>query len=177
MKICVYCSASSSVNKIYSEQVELFGHLLTKHGFSLVYGGDSVGLMGRICEKVLEGNGKVIGVIPRRLHKPEIPSEEFEDFIITEDVAKRERIMREKADAFVGFPGGFGTVGEVLQTLSLKQLGYHNKPIVLVNINNYFKELIDFIGKAYKEKFIKLGVRPLYHVVDDVEHVFKYLKE
>lgn len=179
MKICVYCSASPYVDQFYFEQIKSFGFRIAEHGYVLVYGGDHVGLMGKMMETVLKAKGRIIGIIPRKLYKKRFHEKfrkKFEKMIITKDIRERKKIMQAIGDAFVCFPGGFGTLSEILETVNLKQLGYHNKPIILVNINNYFNDLINLINKAIEQNFIKKDGEQLFYTVNDSNSIFEILK-
>jgi len=153
MNICVYCSSSQSINTKYFKQASLLGKAISQNKHTLVYGGGKVGLMGKIATIVKQYNGKVIGVIPENLKERELAFQDADKLIITKNMRERKKVMEEQADCFIALPGGFGTLEELLEIITLKQLNLHNKPIVLLNVDNFYDNLIKQFDLFYVENF------------------------
>ncbi len=150
--ICVYCSSSNDVNAAYYSAAEDLGRLLAEQSFPLVYGGGGVGLMGAVARAVHEHGGSVTGVIPEALTEIEgVAYDSADEMIVTDTMQERKAAMYERADAFVVLPGGFGTLEEFLEVLTLKRLGYHDRPIVLVNVEGFFDPLLELFDHFYDE--------------------------
>lgn len=162
--ICVYCSSSSAVDSHYTDAAVEFGSRLGQRGFTLVYGGASVGLMGQLARAVHAGGGRVVGVIPQSLRDREIAYEAADELIVTRDLRERKAIMEARADAFVALPGGFGTLEEVLEVLTLKQLQSHSKPIVFLNTAAFYDRLLAVFEQLYEQRFTKAAYREFYKV-------------
>lgn len=174
--ICVYCSSSEALDKSYYQAARELGILMARQHCALVYGGGRIGLMGEVARAVHEHGGKIIGVIPKSLEEKELAYEACDELIVTKDLRDRKAIMETRADAFVALPGGFGTLEEVLEVLTLKQLRFHLKPIILVNTNAFYDHLIRMCEHIYQERFAKPDSRLLYHVAADATHVFSHLE-
>lgn len=174
--ICVYCSSSSRIDAKFGSVAERMGHLLADHGYGLVYGGGNVGLMGMLARAVHARRGHVFGVIPAALQQIEgVAYEIADDLVVTQTMQERKAIMYTRADAFVVLPGGFGTLEEFMEVLSLKQLGYHDKPLLLVNAFNFYRPLLDLFEHIYEEQFARASHRDLYRVVEAPEEVIRVL--
>ncbi|MEW6303933.1 MAG: TIGR00730 family Rossman fold protein [Verrucomicrobiota bacterium] len=173
--ICVYCSSSNAVAPHYFEAAREFGRLMAARGLELVYGGGSIGLMGELARAVHEHQGRVVGVIPVSLRLKEVAYEAADELIVTKDLRERKAIMDQRAEAFVALPGGFGTLEETIEILTLKQLHYHAKPVVFLNTSGFYDALLQFFEQFYREKFVKEKNRHLYHVAATPEAVFAYL--
>jgi len=175
ISICVFCASSNDANPIYLEVARRLGELMVERGHTLVYGGGSVGLMGELAREVQRGGGRVVGVIPERLSTEEIAFEAAEELLVTADMAERKNIMIERAEAFICLPGAFGTLDEMLEIITLKQLDYHDKPIVLVNTDGFYDALLGFFRRLEEEKLIYKECLELYEVVSDVETALELL--
>lgn len=174
--ICVYSSSSDSISQKFFETSRELGAAIARNGYTLVYGGASVGPMGAIARSVHEHGGQVVGVMPEALHGAGITYQGCDELIITKDMRERKAIMEAKASAFVGFPGGFGTLEEIFEILTLKQLRYHEKPMVLLNAHHFYDPLVGLFEHIFKEKFAKESFRELYHISPDVDSIFRYLE-
>lgn len=176
MKICIFCGASKSqdsdVDKYVHEVMDDFFH----HQIELVYGGAGIGIMGDLANRLMNLGGRVTGVIPRRLMKSEIAHAGLSQLHVVADMHERKKMMYDLSDAFLIFPGGMGTLDELFEILTWKQLGMHNKPIVLLNINNYFDHLISFLDVAQSRGLIKEKDRSLLFVSDSWIEVKEYLR-
>lgn len=173
--ICVYCSSSDAVPEHYFEAARQLGVAIAQSGFSMVYGGGCIGLMGAAACAVQGHGGRVVGVIPHFLNIPGIVIEHADELILTQDMRERKSIMAERADAFIALPGGFGTLEEMLEMITLKQLGQHSKPIVFINTEGFYQPLIDTFEAMFTLNFAKPHYRELYHVASGAEDALDYI--
>ena len=157
--ICVYCGSGSGHNPAYVEAAREFGRILVKNGIGLVYGGGNLGLMGEIARTVLHEGGHVTGIIPSFLSEREHMLLDVQELHVVEDMHQRKRLMFLKSEAFVAFPGGLGTLEEFVEQLTWSQLGRHNKPIVLANIDGFWEPLLTLFKRMQSETFIRPGLR------------------
>ena len=175
--ICVYCSSSNRIAAHYFEMADEMGRLLAKQGYTLVYGGGNVGLMGQMARAVHAHGGRVVGVIPERLKAVEGVAYDVADkLVITETMQQRKAIMYTRADAFLVLPGGFGTLEEFLEVLTLRQLGYHDKPIALINTDGFYDPLLELFAHFFDEHFARDRTRGLYYVASDPEDALQHLE-
>ena len=141
--ICVYCASSDAVDAAYGEAAEALGHLMGDRGDTLVYGGGTIGLMGILARATQSRGGHVVGVIPESLRTKELAYEEADELVVTPDLRTRKHEMDVRADAFIALPGGFGTLEEVVEVLTLKQLHLHDKAIVFLNTDEFWTPLFE----------------------------------
>ncbi len=174
--VCVFSSSSSAVNSIYRDTATDLGIKLGQEGFDLIFGGADVGLMGVIARATQNNGSNVIGVIPRSLMEKGIAYQEADELIISKNLRDRKEIMESKSDAFIALPGGFGTMEEIIEILTIKQLQLHNKPIVFLNTNSYYDNLIAQFDTVYQENFAKKEYKELYHVSKSVDNAINYIK-
>lgn len=174
--ICVFSSSSDAVNGRYFETASRLGRQMAQNDYTLIYGGASIGLMGAVARAVHELQGRVIGVIPQSLSRYDITYDKADQLIITNTLRERKAIMEEKAGAFIGLPGGFGTLEEILEIVTLKQLQLHWKPIVIINTNGFYDELLRLFERIYSEKFAKSMHRKLYFVTEDPVEALDYIQ-
>ena len=174
MNICVFCSSSSALAQPYFDAARQLGEGIADRADALVYGGADVGLMGEVAHAVTRGGGYVIGVMPEILKDKRISYDQVNEMIITCDLRERKAEMAARADAFVALPGGFGTLEELLEVLTLRQLEEHTKPIVLLNTLNFYAPLIHVFETFYRERFAH-PVREFYFVAPEVSDIFTYL--
>ena len=154
-RVCVYCAASQRVDEHYRKLAEQVGARLAQAGYELVYGGGDVGLMGALARSVHRHGGRVVGVIPEALQEREGIAYELADaLIVTQTLQERKAVMFTRADAFLVLPGGFGTLEEFMEVLTLRQLGYHHKPILLLNYRGFFDLLLRFFERLRRERFV-----------------------
>lgn len=163
--ICVYCSSSNSIADGYPRATAALGRALAQRGHDLVYGGGDVGLMGVLAKAVHEKGGSVTGVIPGKLQDREGVAYDADELIVTDTMRERKGIMYQKADAFIVLPGGFGTVEEFMEVLTLKQLGYHQRPVVMLNVDGFFDSLLTFFGELHEGQFAREPISDLVSVV------------
>ncbi len=166
-KICVFCGSSPGVQPEYSQAAEKLGHILAKKGIGLVYGGGSVGLMGRIARAALEKGGSVTGVVPRSLVEREVVLTGLDDLRIVGSMHERKALMAELSDAFIALPGGLGTIEEFVEILTWAQLGMHRKPCGLLNVRQYWDPFVQFLGHVAGEQFIEEEHLDMVMIEDD----------
>ena len=153
--ICVFCGSSPGNNGLYMDSARQMGAVIAVHGLGLVYGGGRVGLMGAVAEGVLHAGGRVVGVIPRSLFDKEVAYQGLSELHVVASMHERKAMMAEVADGFIAMPGGFGTLDELFEIITWAQLGFHRKPIGLLNVAGYFNPLLAFIDHIAQEGFIK----------------------
>lgn len=175
-RVCVYCSSSDSKNAAVEQEIRAFGRELAKRGVGLVYGGSSKGLMGAIADEVLAAGGKVTGVIPKALEGRESAHRGLTELQVVSTMHEREQRMFDLSDAFVAFPGGFGTMEEIIEMLTWKQMGIHGKPIVIANIGGYFDPLLAQFDAAIRNKYVRGEDRILFAVADSTNAILTLLE-
>ena len=178
MKICVYGAASSLIDKSFIDAGEELGRKMAKRGIGLVFGGGKNGMMGAVARGELEENGEIIGIAPAFFEDAdaEVSFKECTEFIHTETMRERKKLLEEKSDAFIVTPGGIGTFDEFYEILTLKQLGRHNKPICIFNINEYFNNMGAMLQVCVDEKFITGDCRNLCEVFEDIDSMLDYIE-
>ena len=166
MKICIYGAASSEIDKKFIKAGEELGKSIATRGHSLIFGGGRGGMMGATARGVAEKKGEIIGIAPRFFEEnnAEITFLECTKFIQTETMRERKKLLDECSDAFIVTPGGIGTFDEFFEILTLKQLGRHNKAIVVFNVDGYYDNLLSMLEYSIKEKFITSDCVELYKV-------------
>ncbi len=174
--ICVFCSSSDVIDKAYFKAAKELAIKLTKNKQTLIFGGSNVGLMKHLAEVVKDNNGSSIGIIPQRIYDNNLACKLVDELIITPDMYTRKAKLAEYADAFISLPGGFGTLEELSEVITHKQLAYHNKPIVILNINGFYDNLIKFFETLYTEKVAKPNYRKFYFVANTVTEAFDYIE-
>ncbi|KAL0923415.1 hypothetical protein M5K25_007471 [Dendrobium thyrsiflorum] len=158
-RICVFCGSSPGKKPSYQLAAVQLGHELVERNIDLVYGGGSIGLMGLVSQAVFNGGRHVLGVIPKTLMPREITGETIGEVRAVSGMHQRKAEMARHADAFIALPGGYGTLEELLEAITWAQLGIHNKPVGLLNIDGYYNCLLSFIDKAVEEGFIDTAAR------------------
>jgi hypothetical protein len=162
--VCVFSSSSNAVGPAFFAVAEELGALMARRGLTLVYGGGNIGLMGAMARAVHAHGGRVVGVIPRFMKQKEIAYEAADELILTTDLRERKAIMEARADAFIALPGGFGTLEEILEILTLRQLQTHRKPVAFLNTRGFFDPLLQLFEHLYEHRFARSEHRDLYHV-------------
>ncbi len=169
--ICVYCASSSQIDNVYFNAAEKLGAEIAAHKMQLVYGGGAVGLMGRIADSVLKNGGSVIGVIPQFMCEQEWDHLGLTQLIVTETMHERKEKMAFMSDAAVALPGGCGTMEELLEVITWKQLGIFTKPIIIVNINGFYDPLITMLNRAIEQNFMRELHRNIWTEVQSADQV------
>jgi len=175
-RICVFCSASDNVDKIFFNAGRRLGELISQHGDTLVWGGGKVGLMGSVARATRDGGGKIIGIIPDTMTDTEIAFHDADELIVTKTMRQRKLLMDERANAFVVLPGGFGTLEELAEIMVLRILSYHDRPIVLVNINGFYDPLLRLFDHFIESKFAKPAHLQHLHLVTDPDKAYQRLE-
>jgi hypothetical protein len=174
--ICVYCGSSPGGDPAFVASAYAFGRIMADNDIALVYGGGSTGLMGAVARGVAEGGGKIIGVIPEFLRARELAFRGDAEMIVTRDMHERKQIMFDRADAFVALPGGIGTLEELVEQLTWSQLGRHKKPVLLADINGFWKPLVELLDHMGKMGFIHSALTFEYLVAGAAEEIVPKLQ-
>jgi len=173
--VTVFCGSSDAVDAKYWAAARELGEKIAKRGWQLVYGGGTVGLMGALARAVLEHGGRVVGVIPRALLDLRVGETGLSELVVTDGMRDRKAIMDERGDAFVALPGGLGTLEEILEALTLKQLGYHRKPVTVLDLDGFYEPLWEQIQRGIDRGFIKPEFLDLWYPAPDVDALLRYL--
>ncbi|MCU6793094.1 MULTISPECIES: TIGR00730 family Rossman fold protein [Paenibacillus] len=174
--LAVYCGSSTGIDPIYMEEARKLGQALAANGLDLVYGGAAVGCMGAVADAVMESGGKVIGVIPKKLANVEIAHEHLTELHIVDTMHERKALMAQYADGFIALPGGTGTLEEWFEVFTWAQLGYHNKPCALLNINNYYTPILSLFDHMIEQGFVKEAYKNLIVIDNDPTLLIEQLK-
>lgn len=167
--IGVFCASSLGANKIYEQAAHATGQTLAREGLRMVYGGGKVGLMGVVADAALAAGGEVVGVIPRALFDREIGHRGLTELHVVDSMHKRKKLMADLSDAFVALPGGAGTLEEILEQWTWSQLGIHQKPCGVLNVNNYFVPLRAMVDHAVSEGFTRPTFAAMLAIEEDLE--------
>jgi len=173
--VTVYCSSSRHVDGLYCRAAQELGAAIARQNWLLVYGGNLIGCMGVLADAARDAGGKVIGITPQLLIDNGIADEKCDELVVTSGMRERKQLMEQRADAFVTLPGGLGTFEEVFEIIVGRMLGYHSKPIVLLNVNGYYGPLLTMIEHGIEQRFIKPKARDAYFVATDVAQTIEYL--
>lgn len=169
--VCVYCASSTQVKPSYFDATDRLSKLLAAAKLSVVYGGGSMGLMGQLADSTLAAGGRITGVIPRFMCDVEWNHNGLTELLLVETMHERKEKMAMMADAVVALPGGCGTLEELLEVITWKRLGIFTKPIVIVNIEGYFDDLVSMLDRAVDEHFMRNEHRQMWEVVETPEEV------
>lgn len=173
--ICVYCGSSPGKNPKYVDFALEFGGALAKNGYSVIYGGASIGVMGAVADGALKEDGVVIGVLPKLLTKKEVAHPNLTQLIIVENMHQRKQKMFDLADAFVALPGGLGTLEELCEILTWQQLGVHMKPTCVLNLDGYYDPLIKMLDHAHNEGFLSYAHRSMVLEARSIEQYLELI--
>jgi uncharacterized protein (TIGR00730 family) len=175
-RACIFCGSSPGARPAYTEVAEDLGMLLVQNGITLVFGGATVGLMGRLADTVVSEGGEAIGVIPQALVDREIAHLGLTDLHVVDTMHERKQRMADLSDAFVALPGGLGTLDELFEIYTWAQLGLHGKPIGLLNVEGYFDGLVGFLEHAVAERFVREDHRDMLIVEEEPAPMLERLK-
>ena len=164
LSICVFCASATGLPAVHIDAARRLGQLIAGRGHSLVYGGGDVGLMGEVARAVHGGGGKVFGAMPRTLVERELAYGPADELLVTETLRERKAAMDERADAFVALPGGFGTLEELVEVVTLRQLGLHSRPIVVVDVAGYYQPFADLAARMVEQGFAPAGQGELFEL-------------
>lgn len=176
MNICVYGASSTTLDKSFIEKGEELGRKIGERGHKLVFGGGANGMMGAAARGAYEKGGEILGIAPRFFDVDGVLFEHCNDFIFTDTMKERKALLEDNADGFIETPGGVGTFEEFFQVLCLKQLGQHNKPIVVYNINNYFEEMLAMLKATKDKNFMSEKSLKLFFVTSDPDEALDYIE-
>ena len=175
--ICVFCGSRSGLDPEFAESAAMVGDWLGKFGFRLVYGAGDTGIMGAVADAATRAGGNTLGVIPSHLAKSEIVGEDFSDIIITENMHERKKVMFMNSDAIVALPGGPGTLDELFEVLTWRQLGLHEKPVLLFNVAGFWNPLVNLIEHQIGMGFADQSFRESLEDFDTAHALFDRLHE
>lgn len=176
-RICVYCGSSPGREKKYIEGAVKLGQILVQRNIELVYGGASVGVMGAVADAVLQNGGQVTGIIPEDLVQKEVAHNGLTDLQVVASMHERKAAMADISDGFIALPGGLGTMEELFEMLTWAQLGFHRKPIGILNIGGYYDYLSKFLDHTVEEQFVKKNHRSMLMVKKDPEELLDHFSE
>lgn len=174
--ICVFCGSSFGVRPAYEDAAAQTGRLIAEQGYTLVYGGAKVGLMGTVADAALSAGGKVFGVLPRALQDKEIGHPGLSELHLVGSMHERKALMADLSDAFIALPGGVGTLEEIFEVWTWGQLGYHGKPCGFLNIDGYFEQLIAFLDHQTREGFTKPQMRAMAQIAETPGDMIRLLE-
>lgn len=172
-KICVFCASSPKIDQIYIEDAKKLGKILAENRIDIIYGAGAVGLMGALANSALENNGTVIGIIPHFMKEREWAHTKISVLREVKDLQERKKLMISESDAIVALPGGIGTLEELTEAITLKQLGQYQNPVVILNTNGFYDEFLNFLSRMFKENFMHHMLKDIWKVVDKPEDVLK----
>lgn len=175
-RVVVYCASSAHIEKAYFDAARQLGKILAKNNITCITGGGKQGLMGVVNDSVLENGGKVKGIIPRFMFDSGWCHPQLSELVVTESMHERKFLMAKHADAAFALPGGFGTLEELAEILTWKQLGLYKNPVVILNINGYYDPLLAMFNKMICEKFLHHNYGNIWQVVDSPDKAIEYLQ-
>ncbi len=173
--LCVYCGSRPGLDPQHAVAAQALGQWIGTHGGQLVYGGGRNGLMGLTAQATRNAGGRVIGVIPRSLVEREWANHDCDELLIVETMHERKRIMADRSDAFLALPGGIGTFEEFFEAWTWRQLGYHDKPVGLLNLGGYYDAMLMFLNGSVREGFMNDGQMDLIQVSTEVQNLAEQL--
>jgi uncharacterized protein (TIGR00730 family) len=174
--LCVFCGSSTGSVPAFRQAAETLGKALVRHDITLVYGGGNIGLMGVIADRVMQGGGRAIGVIPRQLQEKELAHQGITDLRVVDSMHQRKALMAELAEGFIALPGGYGTIEEFSEVLTWSQLGLHAKPMGLLNVSGYFGHFLAFLDHAVDVHLLRPEHRQLVLESEGVEDLLQCMQ-
>ena len=175
--ICVYCSSSDRLERKYYDEAARLGRQLVAHGWGLVYGGGNRGAMGVVGRTVKEAGGRVVGIIPEFMKTRELALTDADELITVASMHERKHLMEQRADAFVALPGGIGTLEELLEVMTLRYLNLMHKPVILVNQDGFYDDLLRFFERMTREQFKSSGLHDLFTAVPAADDIWRHLAD
>jgi len=176
-QICVFCSSSDKIDKAHFDAAEKTATAITNAGYTIVCGGGSHGLMGKIINTATQNNGSVVGIMPEFMRKVEWDSKELSELIVVEDMRERKKRMIEDVDAVVTLAGGCGTLEELVEVITLKKLGKFTKPIIILNTNGFYNHLEELLNKMIDENFMNKQSRDMWNFVYTPEQILEAIEK
>jgi len=177
LSLCVYCGSRDGSEPAYVQAAQLTGELIGRAGWQLVYGGGRAGLMGRVADAAITHGARTVGVIPQSLMQRELGHAGLSELHVVETMHERKQMMAERADAFLALPGGIGTFEELCEVWTWRQLGYHDKPVALLNVDGYYDKLIEFLDQTQHRGFVHAAQRDLLLVDSDAPRLLARIAE
>ena len=174
--ICVFCGSSPGKNPDFIKEAEKLGKEMARRGYTLVYGASDLGIMGAISKSVLENGGDAIGIMPE-IFNHHVYHPNLTELIITKDMSDRKKLMVERSDGFISLPGGIGTFEELLEVITLGQIGYHTKPSAILNVSGYYDKFIEFLDYATEQRFIKQAHRDSIIISSDINELLDKMEK
>lgn len=175
MNVCVYCSSSDRVDRVYFDLAERLGRCIAERRNNLVYGGGNTGPMRVLADAVKAAGGRVLSVLPRSFDERGLRYSRADEVVVTANLQERRAVMLRDSDVFVALPGGFGTLEEVAENLTARQLELHSRPMCLVNVGGFWDPFTVFLDRLVEERFVKPEHRKLLHVAESPEAALEYL--
>lgn len=176
MTVCIFAASSSRIDSVYGIEAARLGTLLATEGIDVVFGGGGIGLMGKLADAVLENGGKITGVLPAFMKEEGWGHERLTEMIITPDMSERKKKMFSLADAVVALPGGIGTLEEMTEAITLKQLSLFSGPVIILNTLGYYNALLEFIDHMISSNFMRFEHKGIWEVVESAEEVMSALR-
>jgi len=176
MRICVYGASSNDISTAFINEGEKLGYEMAKRNIGLTFGGGANGMMGAVARGITKGNGHIIGVAPKFFNVDGVLYEKCDELIRPDTMRQRKQIMEDNADGFIITPGGIGTFEEFFEILTLKQLAQLNKPIVIMNTEGYYNDMLNMMQTAVEKEFILESVKSLYVVMTDIDEILDYIE-
>ena len=167
LSLCVYCASRSGTEAAFAQAAREVGGLIGRRGWQLVYGGGRAGLMGQLADAALAAGARVVGVIPKALMVRELGHPGLAELHVVDTMHQRKQLMAERSDAFLALPGGIGTLEELFEVWTWRQLGYHDKPVGVLNVGGYYDALLDFLQGTRREGFVNAEQLALLQVAPD----------
>jgi hypothetical protein len=174
--LCVYCGSQKGTDPRYAELARTLGVDLARRGITLIYGAGGIGLMNEVADAVLAAEGQVVGIIPEHLARAEVQHDGLSEIVIVDSMHERKQIMFERADGFVVLPGGLGTLDEFFEILTWRQIGLHDKPVVILDCAGYWAPLKTLLDQVVSQGFAPPSSHDLYHFADSVAQLFDILE-
>lgn len=171
--LCVFCASSSKIDDLYFKAAQAFADICVEHQIHVLYGGGGVGLMGALADRILQQNGKITGIIPDFMKQLEWAHTDVTEMIVVEDMRERKKRMIENVDAVVALPGGVGTLEELLEVITLKQLGRFTKPIIIVNTHGFYNSLLRVFEEMIEKKFMRDMHRNIWTVINSPDQLLE----
>ena len=176
MNIAVFCASAQPLEQVFIDAARTLGQQIAEERWQLVYGGTNIGLMREVAEATINRGGYVTGIIPECILQRGVAARQLSHLIVAPDMKERKHLLRENADAFIALPGGWGTLEEITEVITLKQLGQHTKPIIFINTAGFYDRFFDFISGLTQQGFISSVYKGLYEIVGSPEEAVHYLK-
>ena len=177
MNVCIFAASSSRIDGVYANAASELGTLLAEAGMNILYGGGGIGLMGNLADAALEKGGTITGVIPAFMKAEGWGHERITEMIVTSDMGERKKWLLDRADAVVALPGGIGTLEELTEAITLKQLGLYKGPVIILNTSGFYKLFIEFLEQMISGHFLRLEHKDIWEVVNTPAEVLKALRD